>query len=117
MYKLKGAYKIMEQNKLITKIKMLIYQALYELYDECISSYLDLESDKNHCELMSIHNDFYALKIAIGDVLINKNTATLTRLINWKKKEHPIVYFGENAWSLLLKYFELLEEIICSTNH
>ena len=104
----------MEQNKIIAKIKMFIYQSLYELYDECISSYLDLENDKNHCELMSIHNDFYALKIAIGDVLINKNVSTLMCLIGWKKKEHPIVYFGGNAWSLLLKYFELLEEIICS---
>ena len=102
----------MEQNKITAKIKTLIYQALYELYDECISSYLDLENDKTHCELRSIHNDFFALKIAIGDVLINKNISTLMCLIGWKKQEHPIVYFGENAWSLLLKYFELLEEII-----
>ena len=103
----------MEQNKIIAKIKTFIYQALYELYDECISSYLDLVSDENHCELMSIHNDFYALKTATSNVLINKNISTLTHLISWKKQEHPIVYFGENAWSLLLKYFELLEEIIC----
>ena len=104
----------MEQNKIIAKIKTLIYQSLYELYDECIGSYLDLENDKNHCELMSIHNDFYALKIAIGNVLATKNISTLTCLISWKKQEHPIVYFGENAWSLLLKYFEILEEVICS---
>ena len=106
----------MKQNKKIEKLKTLIYQALYELYDECISSYLDLENDKNHCELTSIHNDFYALKIAIGDVLINKNISTLMCLISWKKQKHPIIYFGESAWSLLLKYFGLLEEIICSNS-
>ena len=106
----------MEQNKIIAKLETFIYQALYELYDECISNYLDLENDKNHWGLMSIHNDFYALKIAIGNILINKSISTLTHLISWKKQEHPIVYFGENAWSLLLKYFEILEKII-STKH
>ena len=102
----------MEQNKLIEKLKKFIYQALYELYDECISSYLDLKNDKNHCELMSIHNDFYALKIAINSVLINKNISTLKQLVGWKKHEHPIIYFGGNSWSLLLKYFELLGETL-----
>ena len=51
----------MKQNKAITILKTLIYQALYELYDECISNFLDLESDINYCRLMSIHNDFFAL--------------------------------------------------------
>lgn len=100
---------------MIAKIKIFIYQALYELYDECISSYLDLKDDKNYCELITIHNDFYALKTAINNVLTNKNSSTLMCLFSWKKQEHPIIYFGGNTWSLLLKYFELLEEIICSS--
>ena len=106
----------MEQDKIIEKSKTLIYQALYELYDECISNYLDLGNDIKYCELMSIHNDFFALKIAVGDVLINKNSSTLRRLISWKEKEHPIVHFDKKVWNLLLKYFELLEDVI-STKH
>ena len=102
----------MKQNKAITTLKMLIYQSLYELYDECISNFLALESDINYCELMSIHNDFFALKIAISNVLINKSVSTLIHLISWKKQEHPIVRFDKKVWSLLLKYFKLLKDAL-----
>ena len=106
----------MKQNKAITILKTLIYQSLYELYDECISNFLALGSDINYCELMNIHNDFFALKIAIGDVLINKNISTLIHLISWKKQEHPIICFDKKVWSLLLKYFNLLKDTL-STKH
>ena len=102
----------MKQNKAITTIKTLIYQSLYELYDECISNFLAVENDINYRELMSIHNDFFALKVAISDVLINKNISTLIYLIDWEKQKHPIVCFGKKVWSSLLKYFKLLKDTL-----
>ena len=87
----------MKQNKAITILKTLIYQSLCELYDDCISNFLAIENDINYRELMGIHNDFFALKIAIGDVLINKNISTLIHLIGWEKQKHPIVCFGKKV--------------------